>query len=155
MMHAFGQYAKTACGLPLSSTDAATNTPENVTCPACLRLGNCNKATPAEERVTDPETGGQKGTKLARFDLLPAGPLWELAEHYGKGAKKYTDDNWRKGYAWSLSFAALMRHAWAFWRGEDIDLETGTPHIIAVAWHALALAEFRKSHPEKDDRRKS
>lgn len=107
-----------------------------------------------EVRVVDATTGGEKGAKLARFDLLPAKPLWELAEHYGRGARKYADRNWERGYKWSLSFAAMMRHSWAFWRGEDIDPETGSPHIVAVAWHALALREFMVTHPELDDRSK-
>lgn len=102
--------------------------------------------------MVDPDTGGQKGVKLERYDLIPAEPLRLLAEHFGKGALKYDENNWRKGYKWSWSFGAMMRHAWAFWRGEDIDKETGTPHIIAVAWHAFALAEFMRTHPDKDDR---
>ncbi len=107
-----------------------------------------------ETRVVDPDTGGVKGSKLERFDLIPAEPLRLLARHYGVGATKYADRNWERGYAWSLSYAALQRHANAFWSGEDIDAESGQPHIIAVAWHALALAEFMQTHPEKDDRSK-
>lgn len=98
-----------------------------------------------EVRITS-ATGGQKGSKVARFDLIPTGPLWELAEHYGKGAQKYERvnglDNWRNGYDWSLSYAALQRHAVAFWNGEDMDEETGSKHLIAVAWHAFTLAHF-------------
>lgn len=105
-----------------------------------------------EERIVDPTTGGEKGRKLARFDLIPTGPLTALAEHYGRGARKYADRNWERGYQWSLTYAAMMRHAVAFWGGEDLDPETGSPHIIAVAWHAFALAEFMRTHTEKDDR---
>lgn len=105
-----------------------------------------------EERVVNPETGGAKGKKLARFDLLPAGPLTQVAEHYGKGAAKYADRNWERGYDWSLSFAALQRHAWAFWQGEDFDPETGSHHLAGVAFHALALLEFGRTHRELDDR---
>jgi len=107
-----------------------------------------------EIRVTDPTTGGQKGQKLARFDLIPGRPLWELAELYGRGAAKYFENNWRKGYKWSLSFAALMRHAWLFWSGEDRDKETGCHHMAAVCFHAMALIEFGVTHPELDDRPK-
>lgn len=98
------------------------------------------------------ETGGEKGSKPGRFDLIPARPLFELAEHFGRGSEKYEDRNWERGYRWSLSFAALMRHAWQFWGGEDMDPETGSKHMVAVAWHALALAEFMDTHPEFDDR---
>ena len=112
-------------------------------------------STDQEVRVTS-TTGASKGSKPARFDLIPTGPLWELAEHYGKGAQKYAPvngrDNWRNGYDWHLSYAALQRHANAFWAGEDIDAETGSKHVIAVAWHAFALAEFMASHPDFDDR---
>lgn len=106
-----------------------------------------------EVRVVDPDTGGAKGQKLARFDLIPAGPLTHVAEHYGKGAAKYGEDrNWEKGYAWSLSFGALMRHAWAFWNREDIDPDTQSHHMAAVVFHALALMQFGETHPGKDDR---
>lgn len=111
-------------------------------------------ALETERTVTDADTGGRKGMKRARYDLIPTGPLHQLAEHYGAGAMKYEDRNWEKGYNWSLSFASLMRHAWAFWNGEDTDTETGSLHIIAAAWHCLALAEYSKTHPEKDDRPK-
>lgn len=109
-------------------------------------------AVDGEVRIVNAETGGAKGSKLARFDLIPAGPLWTLAEHYGRGARKYEDRNWERGYDWSLSFAALMRHAWAWWSGEDIDPETGSPHMAAVAWHAFAALEWAATHPEFDNR---
>jgi hypothetical protein len=105
----------------------------------------------SEVRKTS-HTGGQKGSKPARFDLIPAGPLWQVAELYGRGAAKYEDRNWERGYDWSLSFAALQRHSWAFWSGEDNDAETGMPHMASVAFHALALLEFMERHRDFDDR---
>jgi hypothetical protein len=105
-----------------------------------------------EVRITDPDTGGQKGQKIERFDLIPVEPLEELARVYGKGAQKYADDNWRKGYSWKLSFGAMMRHAWLFWRGEFIDKDTGCHHLACVAWHCFTLMWFEKHRPEKDDR---
>lgn len=100
-------------------------------------------------------TGGEKGVKPARFDLLPTYPLTVLAEHYAKGAAKYDAHNWRRGYAWSNSFAALQRHVWAWWGGEDIDAETGSTHLAAVAFHAFALMQFEHEFPEFDDRYKA
>lgn len=83
-----------------------------------------------ETRVTS-STGGAKGQKEARFDLLPTGPLKELAVLYGRGAIKYDetneDANWKRGYAWSLSYAALLRHLQLWWnREEDHDPEMST-----------------------------
>ena len=107
--------------------------------------------TMTETRLTS-STGGQKGAKPARYDLLPAHALWVVSELYGRGAEKYDDHNWRRGYDGSLSFAALQRHAWQFWAGEDNDSETGLPHMASVAFHALALIEFMATRREFDDR---
>lgn len=107
---------------------------------------------PGGEVRTTSSTGGQKGVKLARFDLIPIGPLTMLAEHYGRGAQKYAEHQWRAGYEWSKSYAALMRHLTAWWAGEDFDPELGSHHLAAVMWHAFCLAELVERFPEHDDR---
>ena len=104
-----------------------------------------------EVRIVDPTTGGQKGSKLARFSLLPPEFIWALAEHYGKGALKYEDRNWQKGYRWGLSVDALQRHLHQWLMGEDNDAETGSNHLIAVAWHACALFIFQLRGLGTDD----
>jgi hypothetical protein len=112
---------------------------------------------PAEVRVTDPNTGGQKGQKIERFDLIPAEPLRQLALVYGAGAKKYDDDNWRKGYSWRLSLGAMMRHVWTWVRGEKYDPEVselaGQPvsHLACAAWHCFTLMEFQEFELGTDD----
>jgi hypothetical protein len=105
-----------------------------------------------EVRVTDPVTGGQKGSKPERFDLIPTFPLESLARVYGHGAAKYADNNWRRGYKWSLSYAALQRHLSAFWSGDDLDEESKLPHLAHAAWHCFALLEFFASNLGTDDR---
>lgn len=119
------------------------------------------RAASGEVRVVDPTTGGAKGSKLARYDLVPQDALWALAEHFGRGARKYEDRNWEKGYAWSLSYAALQRHLAQWWQGEDIDPdpslldEDGVPrslHLTAVAWHAMVLLSFALREAGTDNR---
>lgn len=97
-----------------------------------------------ETMQTDPTTGGRKGSKLARFSLIPPDFLWALAEHYGKGARKYEDRNWQRGYNWSLSLDALERHLTLWKGGETHDPETDTHHLVCVAWHAIALWWFQQ-----------
>lgn len=116
--------------------------PHEPGCPYAVEEVEIMIPAPEEVRVTDPTTGGQKGTKLARFSLIPPEFLWALAEHYGKGALKYDDRNWEKGYKWSLTADALERHWTQFKLGEDVDSETGSHHLLAVAWHAAALFIF-------------
>jgi hypothetical protein len=105
-----------------------------------------------EHRMKDPTTGAEKGVKEARFDLIPAGPLFYLARVYGKGSLKYAERNWEAGYKWGWSFGALMRHAWAFWRGEELDRESGLPHLAHAAWHCFTLMDFCARHRAHDDR---
>lgn len=102
-------------------------------------------------------SGGQKGRKLARFALVPFDALWAVAEHFGKGASKYADRNWERGYQWSWSADALQRHFAAFWQGEDHGEEKAFGkflHITAVAWHALVLLAFQLRGIGIDDRPK-
>jgi hypothetical protein len=117
----------------------------------------------SEEVRSVSSTGGEKGVKLERYDLIPVGPLQELARLYGNGALKYDDRNWERGYEWGKSYAALQRHANAFWGGEDFDshqpdcdpgctTHTGAHHMAAAAWHCFVLIEFATTHPEFDNR---
>jgi hypothetical protein len=117
-------------------------------------------ADQSEVTIVDPNTGGMKGSKLARYDMIPAQVLWELAEHYGKGEAKYPSDetgqaNWRRGYRWSLSYAALQRHMQQWLMGQDLDDETGSSHLVAVIWHAMALRHYQLNGLGIDDRHNS
>lgn len=91
-----------------------------------------------EVRTTS-STGGEKGMKPERYDLLPKEALDSMARVYAFGAEKYADHNWRKRYEWSKSFAAAMRHMWAFWNGETYDEESGLPHLAHAAFHLNAM----------------
>ena len=139
-----------------------------------------NSTLPMDEVRTTSSTGGQKGVKEARFDLVPAGPEYELAVLFGRGARKYADHQWRKGYEWTKSLAAIYRHLNEFKQGRDYDVcsnnlsgcqfydadggpfitdipdtcynHTGAHHMTAVAWHSFVLLEFKDTHPGHDDR---
>jgi hypothetical protein len=111
-----------------------------------------SKRNAKEEITTNPKTGGMKGKKDQRYDLIPWSEMDKVAELYAFGATKYADHNWRKGYEWSLSFASLIRHATAFWEGEALDPETGVHHMTSVVFHALALMYFEDHHADLDDR---
>ncbi len=106
-----------------------------------------------EQRIVDPVTGGEKGQKEERFDLFPFDALEEVARVYGKGAQKYSDDNWLRGYAWRLSAGALLRHVSRFMCGEDRDPETGCLHLAHAAWHCLTLITFNLRGLGTDDRK--
>ncbi len=104
----------------------------------------------------DPGHSENEGAKFDkgknRYDLIPGDALDDLAAVYTYGTIKYDDNNWRKGMKWSRIFSALMRHSWAFWRGETVDPESGLPHMAHAAWQCMTLLNYTRSKPELDDR---
>lgn len=104
----------------------------------------------SENVVTNPDTGGRKGKKPEEYALIPVGALAEIARVYGFGAQKYEPNNWRKGYAWSLSYSAMQRHLNAFWGGEETDPESKLPHLAHAAFHMMSLLTWSSDDKYKD-----
>ena len=104
------------------------------------------------EEMNEINEGLKNDTGKLRWDLVPERPMEEVVYVYTIGAKKYDDNNWRKGIKWGRIFAAMMRHAWAFWRGEERDKDDGQLHLASVVWCALTLMEYSRTHIELDDR---
>lgn len=108
-----------------------------------------------ETRVIDPETGGEKGSKPERYDLIPSEAMDEVARVYGYGALKYDTHNWYRGYAYGLSIAALERHISLFKQNEDYDKESGLHHLAHAIFHCLTLIMFQRHSRGTDDRLKA
>lgn len=78
-----------------------------------------------------------------RLDLLPVGPLVEVAAVFGFGADKYAVDGWRTVQdAKRRYYAAALRHLTAWWGGEATDAESGYHHlahagccVLILLWH--------------------
>lgn len=99
-------------------------------------------------------TGGRKGQKVCRYDLIPPEALAELAAAYGEGAKKYDDDNYLKGYNWRSSFGAMLRHTYRWFCGQSFDPETGIHHLALASWHCFTMMTFEARKIGQDDRPK-
>lgn len=99
-----------------------------------------------------PTEGRKDDSAKARYDLIPPEFLDATADILTFGAAKYGERNWEKGMKWGRPFAALMRHMWAWWRGEEADAETGRSHL----WHASACIAFLIAYEQRsigeDDR---
>jgi hypothetical protein len=89
-----------------------------------------------------------------RYDLIPEYSMQQLAKVYTFGCGKYDDWNWKKGILYSRLIAALFRHVWSFVRGEDIDPESGLPHLSHAAWNCFSLLYFSRYRKDLDDRQK-
>lgn len=91
------------------------------------------------------------GNKV-RLELIPEELITGVGTILTFGAEKYDDRNWELGMDWSRVFGALMRHLYAWWRGEESDPETGESHL----WHAACCIAFLMTYEQrgvgKDDR---
>lgn len=83
-------------------------------------------------------TGAQRDNAdgKERFDLLPISALARIAGHYEKGAKKYGENNWRKGIPRQEFLKSGLRHLFKLLRGDKDE-----DHAAAVAWNILCFIE--------------
>ena len=117
------------------------------------RIGTPREVLLAETAA--PMEGRKDDGDKAPYHLLAPEMLEATALVLGFGAKKYSARNWEKGMHWSRPFGALMRHMWAWWRGEACDPETGYSHL----WHSCACIMFLVAYEQRgvgtDDRAKT
>ena len=99
-----------------------------------------------EANFKQPE-GIKYDNEKPKMDLLDADALLGLAKVLTFGAQKYAAHNWRNGINYSRVSAALHRHLAALQRGEDIDPESGLPHIDHLGCCWMFMSNFMK-HPE-------
>jgi Domain of unknown function (DUF5664) len=98
------------------------------------------------------QTGTKFDSEKPRMDLLDWDALEGLAQVLTFGAQKYDSHNWRGGIAYSRIISSLLRHLAAIQRGEDLDPESGLPHIDHLGCNWMFLSHFSKRRPDLDDR---
>ena len=105
-------------------------------------------------------TGDGDSPEIAmKFDGDKAPLAWiprECTEGIAKvlafGAEKYDKDNWRKGIPMSKCISASLRHINAYNDGEDLDPESGLPHIDHALCGLMFVQWYAIHRPECDDR---
>ena len=114
-----------------------------------------------EEEKTD-TVGPVKKMKRAAFTkydggkprpaLLPPHALTEVSKVLAFGAQKYAPGNWRNVDDRQRSSEALARQWLAYQRGEDIDPESGLPHLAHLCCSGLFLLESQLLNLGEDTR---
>jgi hypothetical protein len=89
-----------------------------------------------------------------RFDEIPPRALQEVARAATVGAEKHSADPAVEKPI-SVQFAALMRHAIAFYAGEDRGPGDEHSHLAAVSLRAMQLMETVRTRADLDDRPKT
>lgn len=96
-----------------------------------------------ENNQFDKASTGASREKLnqAPYDLVP---FQEITDAYTRvaefGAVKYEPWNWSKGLARVQLCCSLLRHTFAYLRGEETDADSGLSHTDHILWNAAALS---------------
>jgi hypothetical protein len=94
--------------------------------------------------MTDTEVGRKDDGGKPRIDLVDSSLLPAVGSILAFGASKYGDRNWEKGIAYGRVFAAMQRHLWAWWSGQDLDEESGLSHLAHGLCNLMFLIAFSK-----------
>lgn len=78
--------------------------------------------------------------------LIPYEAVEEIAKVLEFGAKKYARDNWKAGtgFKYTRIIASLLRHIYAYLRGEDNDPESGLSHMAHAGCNVMFLLYYEK-----------
>lgn len=77
------------------------------------------------------------------FGIIPEQALVSYAAVREFGAKKYARSNWKKGIRFTLTLDAILRHLFAYARGQTEDPESGQSHfghVLCDLEHILYFA---------------
>jgi len=112
-----------------------------------IRLSRPDTGVPriTEYVRTDPADPGVKfDADKPRWGLLPWRQVQDVVKVLTLGAKKYPSaDNWQKvPDAENRYFDALMRHVYAWVKGEKMDPESGLPHLAHAVCNVLFIMWF-------------
>lgn len=99
-------------------------------------------------------TGARYNKGKPDFSLIPLSTMEDEAQVWMYGKEKYKAWNWAKGMDWDVPYASAMRHLMAWQKGEDIDPESGLPHLAHVMCNIRMLTLYAKTYPEGDTRPK-
>jgi len=93
------------------------------------------------------------GCKKPPLSVLPAPAMYVAALALLDGACKYRRHNWRvAGVRTSVYYDAAMRHLTRMWEGEDVDPESGIPHLGHAMACLIILLDAQLAGKLTDDR---
>lgn len=87
-------------------------------------------------------TGKKYDSTKTRTDLLPPTAILSIADVLTHGAQKYGDNNWQDLDKFEQRYlGAALRHILQHMQGEDVDPESGLPHLSHAACSLVFLIE--------------
>lgn len=120
---------------------------------------DCVEETLKESNILPPDLSEKKKTVIPGFTGAATGGLrynegkvqWGLLNYKALepmirvlmfGAKKYSPNNWQKGLSKREILESMQRHLASMMDGEEIDPESGLPHIGHIGCNYLFYSYF-------------
>lgn len=108
---------------------------------------------PKEAIVKDSNPKDSIGVKKVPFSTVPSPVIAEVGLAMLEGALKYGRHNYRAiGVRTSVYYDAALRHLTAFWEGQEIDPDSGLPHIVKAMACLVVLRDSQMIGNCVDDR---
>lgn len=93
------------------------------------------------------------GMSKPGIEGVPTAPIFQVGEVMRLGIQKYGLTNWRHdAVSASVYYNAAMRHIMSWWDGQNLDHESGQPHLAHAAACLLILMDAKMSDDLIDDR---
>lgn len=102
------------------------------------------KSTPV--KAARHNTGKPKLSFTLLGSIAGEAAVWEF------GARKYARGNWLNGVAYTEAADSLLRHIHEFLSREDMDVESGLPHVDHIVCCAKILSHSYHRRKDLDDR---
>lgn len=107
------------------------------------KAGSCKDTNPKDS----------VGIAKVPFSTIPAQVMAEVGLAMLEGSLKYGRHNYRvAGVRASVYYDALLRHLTAWWEGQDLDADSGLPHIVKAAACLVVLRDSQIRGNWTDDR---
>ena len=95
----------------------------------------------------------QYGEQKPKLSSTPVAPLFEMGKVFELGAKKYGRFNWRlHTVSATVYYDAALRHLMAWFEGEDLDPESGVPHLAHAMACMVILMDAKDNNKLNDNR---
>jgi len=101
------------------------------------------------------EKGERYNQGKPKWSLLDYNTIEGLVKVLDFGMRKYAAHNWKKGLPYSEIVDSLQRHLNSFMNGEELDPESGLPHVDHMQCNTMFLSFMAKNRPDMDDRYKA
>lgn len=129
--------AAKACGLRIIDANTRLELPIKVDI-------RCSLADATGEVMqVDPKTGGRKGGKLARFDLIPTRAMFAVAQEYAADNLKADEESaWGQSQQYGWCFRQLVQELSWWWENNDCDDHYSGDTLALCLMYAMNLYEL-------------